>query len=536
MAAEAEAEATAAGAGAAAPWAPGGAAAPPAADAARTERARWSVAGNSGCEDADGRAVHGRLRVVSGRWREEEEAGAEAGPGGERALLLSGERAVVVMTLELDAGKPLGEHVLASFRTNTMYNADLVLKEPDFPMSPTQVTAYSDLVESVRSVPFAEEEEAAGVSGVAGIGNKLLRVWEPRPGHVAIAMEVLIPPVSVEDSTSASLEISQFVTTEQRLPALQELGLSPPPDEPPGPASPVRTLQFGAAAAEVVKPSPTKAWPSNNLSKSISKQIVQQGAARTAIPARRWFKAVNVINPMEVESFSVDCGLDRLLCIQISNLIPESRADPGQSDLRIHSIHIQCKPSLRLVTLFLGDRPTESSPVVIPSGRKHSFVVRPLLLDENGQTFHGEIEQALALVSCSSNRSQSQTAYQHKVEWHPAAHASFKLSASVSGEAADGPEGFRAVGVSIHITNLGAEPQDVVLHLQPGAEAEQAAAFFFVQSSVPVGRLAPSAVSEVHCDLVLLEEGVVKLRDFIRVETVGDGRLHRASSEICVVG
>ena len=53
---------------------------------------------------------------------------------------------MVVMTLELDAGKPLGEHVLASFRTNTMYNADLVLKEPDFPMSPTQVTAYSDLV------------------------------------------------------------------------------------------------------------------------------------------------------------------------------------------------------------------------------------------------------------------------------------------------------------------------------------------------------------------------------------------------------
>ena len=51
-----------------------------------------------------------------------------------------------------------------------------------------------------------------------------------------------------------------------------------------------------------------------------------------------------------------------------------------------------------------------------------------------------------------------------------------------------------------------------------------------------MGRLAPSAVSEVHCDLVLLEEGVVKLRDFIRVETLGDGRLHRASSEICIAG
>ncbi|KAK4423772.1 hypothetical protein Salat_1960100 [Sesamum alatum] len=171
-------------------------------------------------------------------------------------------------------------------------------------------------------------------------------------------------------------------------------------------------------------------------------------------PGRRWRRKIDIIQPIEIHSFSVDCNTDNLLCVHVKNVSPENAQDIV---VFIDSITIifeeasKSGPPLSLPIACTEAGNDYSLPnLELRRGEEHSFILKPaktIWKHPKGRTYgnlrlshlspanagsgwhpspntEGKHSGTLAdqfavLVSCRCNYTESKLFFKQPTSWRP---------------------------------------------------------------------------------------------------------------------
>eukprot|EP00262_Sarcandra_glabra_P001191 TRINITY_DN11212_c0_g1_i2.p1 TRINITY_DN11212_c0_g1~~TRINITY_DN11212_c0_g1_i2.p1 ORF type:complete len:438 (+),score=59.80 TRINITY_DN11212_c0_g1_i2:85-1314(+) len=173
------------------------------------------------------------------------------------------------------------------------------------------------------------------------------------------------------------------------------------------------------------------------------------------IPGRRWRRKLEIVQPIEIRSFSADCNTEDLLCVQIKNVSPA------------HTPNIVI--FLDAISIVFEEAPKGGPPLSLPiacieagnehclpnlalrRGEEHSFILKPATSiwrgsecssDKSSQPSHTWVENAASnmhpisrvskgqresssadqyavLVSCRCNYSESRLFFKRSTSWRP---------------------------------------------------------------------------------------------------------------------
>ncbi|KAL0327200.1 UNVERIFIED_CONTAM: hypothetical protein Sangu_1798000 [Sesamum angustifolium] len=170
-------------------------------------------------------------------------------------------------------------------------------------------------------------------------------------------------------------------------------------------------------------------------------------------PGRRWRRKIEIIQPIEIHSFSVDCNTDNLLCVHVKNVSPENARDIVVFIDSITIIFEEASkggPPLSLPIACTEAGNEYSLPdLELRRGEEHSFILKPaktLLKHPKGQTYGNlrvahlspasagsgwhppstegkysgtSSDQFSVLVSCRCNYTESKLFFKQPTNWRP---------------------------------------------------------------------------------------------------------------------
>ncbi|KAK9060282.1 hypothetical protein SSX86_020986 [Deinandra increscens subsp. villosa] len=167
---------------------------------------------------------------------------------------------------------------------------------------------------------------------------------------------------------------------------------------------------------------------------------VRCGLQGIYIPGRRWRRKVEIIQPVEITSFTADCNTEDLLCVQIKNVSPAHMPDIVIYLDTITIIHEEASkggPPLSLPIACIEAGNDHSLPnLALRRGEEHSFILKPAtsLWRNNSKgssptlssSVHGPLSDGIALsdkyavlVSCRSNYTESRLFFKQPTSWRP---------------------------------------------------------------------------------------------------------------------
>ncbi|XP_022725426.1 uncharacterized protein LOC111281895 isoform X2 [Durio zibethinus] len=176
------------------------------------------------------------------------------------------------------------------------------------------------------------------------------------------------------------------------------------------------------------------------------------------IPGRRWRRKVEIIQPVEIHSYAVDCNTDDLFCVQIKNVSPAHIPDIV---VYIDAITVVLEEaskggppaSLPIACIEAGDDHCLPN-LALRRGEEHSFILKPASsmwkdlktygeksksssLQPASKTFDGKgsvssVNQYAIMVSCHCNYTESRLFFKQPTSWRP--RISRDLMISVSSE------------------------------------------------------------------------------------------------------
>ncbi|KAL6513858.1 hypothetical protein OROHE_019314 [Orobanche hederae] len=174
-------------------------------------------------------------------------------------------------------------------------------------------------------------------------------------------------------------------------------------------------------------------------------------------PGRRWRRKIELIQPVEIHSFSVNCNTDDLLCVHVKNVSPAHAPD---ITVFIDAITIIFEEASKGgLPLFLPISCIESgSDYSLPNlalrrGEEHSFILKPAStlwkhykrpndsnprlsnlpagwLNSNTEQKHSgsPADQYAVLVSCRCNYTESKLFFKQPTSWRPRISRDLMLS------------------------------------------------------------------------------------------------------------
>ncbi|KAL0717370.1 hypothetical protein Bca4012_066692 [Brassica carinata] len=209
---------------------------------------------------------------------------------------------------------------------------------------------------------------------------------------------------------------------------------------------------------------------------------VRCGLEGICIPGRRWRRKLEIIQPIDINSFAADCNTDDLLCVQIKNVAPAHTPDIV--------IHIDA------ITIVFEEEGKSASPSSVPiacieagnehslpnltlrKGEEHSFIVKPAFsvgsnlkpsaarkelkssslslpavnFERLGSGLSGD--HYAVMVSCRCNYTESRLFFKQRTRWRPRVSRDLMISVAseMSGEPC-GPHG-RASQLPVQILTL----------------------------------------------------------------------------------
>ncbi|KAI3696551.1 hypothetical protein L1987_79570 [Smallanthus sonchifolius] len=167
---------------------------------------------------------------------------------------------------------------------------------------------------------------------------------------------------------------------------------------------------------------------------------VRCGLQGIYIPGRRWRRKVEIIQPVEITSFTADCNTEDLLCVQIKNVSPAHMPDIVIYLDTITIIHEEASkggPPLSLPIACIEAGNDHSLPdLALRRGEEHSFILKPAtsLWRNNSKgpgprlssSVHGPPSNGVTLgdkyavlVSCRCNYTESRLFFKQPTSWRP---------------------------------------------------------------------------------------------------------------------
>ncbi|KAL8204295.1 hypothetical protein R6Q57_009918 [Mikania cordata] len=154
------------------------------------------------------------------------------------------------------------------------------------------------------------------------------------------------------------------------------------------------------------------------------------------IPGRRWRRKVEIIQPVQITSFTADCNTEDLLCVQIKNVSPAHMPDILIYLDTITIIHEEASldgPPLSLPITCINAGNDHSLPnLALRRGEEHSFILKPAtsLLRNNSKGPSPELSSSpsdgvmlgdkyAVLVSCRCNYTESRLFFKQPTSWRP---------------------------------------------------------------------------------------------------------------------
>ncbi|KAI3516388.1 hypothetical protein L1887_15303 [Cichorium endivia] len=173
---------------------------------------------------------------------------------------------------------------------------------------------------------------------------------------------------------------------------------------------------------------------------------VRCGLEGIYIPGRRWRRKVEIIQPVEISSFSADCNTEDLLCVQIKNVSPAHVPDIVIYLDTITIIHEEASkggPPLSLPIACIEAGSDHSLPdLALRRGEEHSFILKPATslwrssknqIDKSLRSQQSPAGNATSssvhvpsrgdkyaiLVSCRCNYTESRLFFKQPTSWRP---------------------------------------------------------------------------------------------------------------------
>ncbi|KAL5826497.1 hypothetical protein ACOSQ3_018348 [Xanthoceras sorbifolium] len=189
---------------------------------------------------------------------------------------------------------------------------------------------------------------------------------------------------------------------------------------------------------------------------------VRCGLEGIYVPGRRWRRKLEIIQPVEIHSFSADCNTDDLLCIQIKNVAPAHIPDIVVYIDAITIVFEEASKggplsSLPIACIEAGN--DHSLPnLALRRGEEHSFILKPASSMCKNLKVHGErssrlstlhllskafegkrsaltADQYAIMVSCRCNYTESRLFFKQPTTWRP--RISRDLMISVASEVSE---------------------------------------------------------------------------------------------------
>ncbi|KAJ9187545.1 hypothetical protein P3X46_002988 [Hevea brasiliensis] len=173
---------------------------------------------------------------------------------------------------------------------------------------------------------------------------------------------------------------------------------------------------------------------------------VRCGLEGIYIPGRRWWRKLEIIQPVEIHSFAADCNTDDLLCVQIKNVSPTSNPDIViYIDAITIVIEEASKPgspsSLPIACIEAGNDYCLPN-LALRRGEEHSFILKPACSMHKNLKVNGEkisppssshlapnniegrrsfsnADQYAIMVSCRCNYTESRLFFKRPTSWRP---------------------------------------------------------------------------------------------------------------------
>ncbi|KAF8100230.1 hypothetical protein N665_0229s0058 [Sinapis alba] len=210
---------------------------------------------------------------------------------------------------------------------------------------------------------------------------------------------------------------------------------------------------------------------------------VRCGLEGICIPGRRWRRKLEIIQPIEINSFAADCNTDDLLCVQIKNIAPTHTPDIV---IYVDAITIvfeeagkSASPSSVPIACIEAGNEHSLPNLTLRKGEEHSFMVRPAFsvgsnvkpssaarkelkssslslpsvnFERLGSGLSGD--QYAVMVSCRCNYTESRLFFKQRTKWRPRVSRDLMISVAseMSGEPC-GPHG-RASQLPVQILTL----------------------------------------------------------------------------------
>ncbi|CAD5323388.1 unnamed protein product [Arabidopsis thaliana] len=209
---------------------------------------------------------------------------------------------------------------------------------------------------------------------------------------------------------------------------------------------------------------------------------VRCGLEGICIPGRRWRRKLEIIQPIEINSFAADCNTDDLLCVQIKNVAPTHAPDIV---IYIDAITIvfeeagkNASPSSVPIACIEAGNEHSLPNLTLRKGEEHSFIVKPAFsvgsnlkpsaarnklkssslslptvnFERKGSGLSGD--QYAVMVSCRCNYTESRLFFKQRTKWRPRVSRDLMISVAseMSGEPC-GPHG-RASQLPVQILTL----------------------------------------------------------------------------------
>lgn len=176
---------------------------------------------------------------------------------------------------------------------------------------------------------------------------------------------------------------------------------------------------------------------------------VRCGLEGIYIPGKRWRRKIEIIQPVEIHSFTADCNTEDLLCVQIKNVSP-----PHAPDIMVY---------LDAITIIFEEASNGGPPLSLPiacieagndhslpnlalrRGEEHSFILKPATsmwrtpkgpIERSSRSSHlqagnassslhninqivSRTDQYAVLVSCRCNYTESRLFFKQPTSWRP---------------------------------------------------------------------------------------------------------------------
>ncbi|XP_028551048.1 uncharacterized protein LOC110105455 isoform X4 [Dendrobium catenatum] len=214
------------------------------------------------------------------------------------------------------------------------------------------------------------------------------------------------------------------------------------------------------------------------------------------LPGKRWRRKLEIVQPLEIQSFSAACSTEDVLCIQIKNVSPSHLPD---IIIFLDSITIIYEDAskggpplcLPIASIEAGNGHTLPN-LPLRRGEEHSFILKPATKlvgnlkghsNAHAMVSHGKvgatalslasntsevrsispsIDQYAILVSCRCNYTESKLFFKQQTNWRP--HIAKDLMISVVSEMSKDPTGLSTIFpqlpfqvLTLHATNLTSE-------------------------------------------------------------------------------